>query len=495
MGLFLLIENKGVADYNSLMLFGASGNRYSTNPMTIGTFGSGSKMAVGCLLRAGINLEVYCGLTKLEYYSKPKRIKQASGRENMQQQVCCHISGSLPEGDDGTKGHKDLGFTLDYGCNDWPRSNGVALACREFVSNAIDGQIEMTEDFNGVRVEIVDESKCRAKSGFTRVLLPLTEQVQQFFNNLGKWFLHFSEPDVVRNGIHVLEKAGRSFDPDCNVALIYRRGVFVRKWTASKTASLFDYNIDVALNEARTFNDWEAKRDCAVALRNADRSVLARIFSAMQKSEAVWELSLDEYGLIPSSWEDEKAEVKEKREQEWQAAAALVLGDNGVLCDDVKVVSQMVEKKGYTPVAVKNKAWIDAAKANGIKTDEAILTKDDKVGRTFLPATDAVTLAVEIVWSAMMDLGFTHGKGKPLVGTFDEPINAECRAMGLYRPEVGTVYAHREYAENLDEQLVYIMCEECIHHSSGATDYSRDFQTMQTQIIGRLIWNAYKARQ
>ena len=57
------------------------------------------------------------------------------------------------------------------------------------------------------------------------------------------------------------------------------------------------------------------------------------------------------------------------------------------------------------------------------------------------------------------------------------------------------MYANTDYSENLDEQLVYIMVEEVIHHISGGTDYSRDFQTMQTQVIGKLIYNAFKASQ
>jgi len=491
MGLHLMIQNEGVADYNSLLLFGATGNRYSSNPMTIGTFGSGSKHSVGVLLRNNINLSIFAGLTKLNYYSKPKKLRKASGGENDQQQVCVHISGSLPDGDEGTMGHKELSMTLDFGSNEW---TSVALAIREYVSNAIDGQIEMTGDFAGVKIDIVDDSKVRAKAGYTRVFIPLTAEVQEFYNHLGKWFLHFSEPDVVRNGTKVLEKANRNTSGN-KWPVIYRRGVLVREIRGGTLASAFDYNLDIVLNESRTFDDYNAKREVAVALRNANRDTLSRIFLAMKKGEPVWELTLDEYGLVPSSWENDPVEAKAKRQEEWTAAAALVLGDNTVLCDDVSVVGEMVQKKGFTPVAVKSRGWIDAAKQNGLLTDESILTKDDKVGRTFFPATEACTLAVEIVWKAMTDLGFCGSKSKPAVGTFSEPIDCEGRAMGLYRPEMKTVYANTDYAEHLDEQLVYIMVEEVIHHISGGTDYSRDFQTMQTQVIGRLIYSAFKASQ
>ncbi len=487
MALFLKIENAGVAPYEGFTLFGATSKRNSTNPLCIGTFGSGGKMAVGTLLRAFINPQVFCGLTKLNFYTKPVTMK-ATGGDVQHKQVYVHIDGKLPENDDNTKGHKALSFVLDYGTKDW---NDVALALREFVSNAIDGQIDMTGDFKGVNIDIVDESKVRAKDGVTRVFIPLTEAVQKFYDEVGKWFLHFSEPDVVRNGTKVLPKKNRN-RTDSSRAVIYRRGVYVREFMASNTASLFDYNLDVSLNEARTFNDWEAKRDVAVALRKADRSIIARILQAITKGENVWELTLDEYGLIPASWETDTDTDKTARQTEWVAAAALVLGDEGVLCDDVSVVGQMVEKKGYKAFPVKSAGWIKAMRDNGVRTDEAILTKDDKVGRSFFPATDAVTLALDIVWKGMEALGMTSGKAKPMAGTFTEPIDCEARAMGLYRPEVKTVYAHTDYAENVDEQLVYILTEEVLHHISGATDYSRDFQTLQTQVIGRLFYKAHK---
>ena len=48
----------------------------------------------------------------------------------------------------------DLGFVMSYGEKDW---NDVALALREFVSNAIDRSIREDGDWKGVKVEIVDE--------------------------------------------------------------------------------------------------------------------------------------------------------------------------------------------------------------------------------------------------------------------------------------------------------------------------------------------------
>lgn len=490
MALFLKIENKGVAPFEGFTLFGATSKRTSNNPLVIGTFGSGSKMAVGTLLRANINPQVFCGLTKLQFHTKPVVMKSTSG-DVTHRQVCVTFGGKIE--DKSVSRTEDLSFVLDYGTKDW---NDIGLALREFVSNAIDGQIDATGDFDGVNVEVVDESKVRAKDGTTRVFVPLTSEVQAFFNEIGKWFLHFSEPDVVRKGIQVLPKSNRN-RTDSKRPVIYRRGVYVREFMATRTESVFDYNLlNVQLNEARTFDDWNAKLEVGKAIRNSDRAILSQLFLAMQKGLDRWELTaLDQYGLLPNSWDSETADVEAKRKVEWQAAAALVIGDGGVFCDDVPVVTEMCGKKGFNAVPVKNDKWVEAMKANGVRTDTAILTADDKQGRVFLPATDATVLAVELVWAALVELGFDSGKAKPQVGCFTEPINCEGRAMGLCRIEAGTVYANAEYAEHLTEQLVYIMVEECIHHASGATDFSRDFQTMQTQIIGRLIWKAFKARQ
>ena len=84
------------------------------------------------------------------------------------------------------------------------------MAFREFVSNAIDAAIAVNQQANGnakwpwegVKVELVPEEKVRAKQGFTRVFVPAdNEEVIRFFANLGKWFLHFSEPEAITETI------------------------------------------------------------------------------------------------------------------------------------------------------------------------------------------------------------------------------------------------------------------------------------------------------
>ena len=93
------------------------------------------------------------------------------------------------------------------------------MAFREFVVNAIDAAIAVNKQANGnakwpwqgVTVELVPEEKVRAKKGYTRVFVPAdNEEVIRFFANLGKWFLHFSEPEAITETI--LPKKNRNLD-------------------------------------------------------------------------------------------------------------------------------------------------------------------------------------------------------------------------------------------------------------------------------------------
>ena len=128
---------------------------------------------------------------------------------------------------------EELSQTDEYGILDW---NCLGMAFREFVSQCHRrrhrgqpaGQRQCKWPWEGVKVELVPEEKVRAKRGYTRVFVPAdNEEVIRFFANLGKWFLHFSEPEAITEAI--LSKKSRNLDPACKTAVIYRRGVRVRE--------------------------------------------------------------------------------------------------------------------------------------------------------------------------------------------------------------------------------------------------------------------------
>ena len=70
--------------------------------------------------------------------------------------VVVRYGGSDPVTGASRSSTEDLGFVLNYGEKDWDE---VALALREFVSNAIDRSIREKGDWSGVKIELVDEDQ------------------------------------------------------------------------------------------------------------------------------------------------------------------------------------------------------------------------------------------------------------------------------------------------------------------------------------------------
>jgi len=272
---YLKIENIGVCPPEGFTVLGVSLADTSNNEGVIGQFGSGNKHGVAVCLRAGLAPVVFAGSLKMEFSTKPQTVTDGLASKDFGR-VVVKYGGSDPITGADRSSTEDLGFVLDYGRQDWQE---VALALREFVSNAIDRSIREKGDWSGVKIEIVDESQVRAKRDYTRVLVPMNAELLEFFNNLGKWFLHFSEPESLNKAI--LPKRNRNLS-ERKAAVIYRRGVRVREFESSDTESLFDYNLDdLTIDEARKASDWDVKHHCGKALANADRDIVA----GLSKSE------------------------------------------------------------------------------------------------------------------------------------------------------------------------------------------------------------------
>lgn len=81
MATYLKIENPGVCPVEGFLLLGATSKRLADNdsPYTIGQFASGNKHAVNVLLRAKLYPVVFCGNHKLEFGTKPGRMKALEG--------------------------------------------------------------------------------------------------------------------------------------------------------------------------------------------------------------------------------------------------------------------------------------------------------------------------------------------------------------------------------------------------------------------------------
>jgi len=368
---------------------------------------------------------------------------------------------------------EDLGFVLDYGKQDWQE---VALALREFISNAIDRSIRERGDWSGVKIEVVDETQVRAKRDHTRVFVPMNGEVLEFFNSLGKWFLHFSEPESLSKAI--LPKRNRNLG-ERKAAVIYRRGVRVREFESSDTESLFDYNLnDLTLDEARKASDWDVKHHCGKALASADKGILARLFDRLINSDrGVWEFCFDTYSMTTCRG----SESDQQREKNWQEAFCSVAGDDAVLTGEASV--GQLERKGYKPVQAPE-SLVRAAEQYGVNTPAKVLSADELSGREISEATPEAQAAVDLVWDWLEETGLTNGKEKPPVKVFTSILNGGTKLNGYYRS--GEVFINADLAgagsvaggrQALSHRLLVVALEEVAHFVTGATDNSRDFQS------------------
>lgn len=146
MAAFLKIENIGVCPPEGFTVLGVSLAHTSANPGVIGQFGSGNKHGVAVLLRNDLSPVVFAGTLRLEFGTRPQVVSDTQATKEFSR-VVVKYGGNDPVTGASRSSTEDLGFVLDYGRQDWDE---VALALREFVSNAIDRSIREWGDWSGV---------------------------------------------------------------------------------------------------------------------------------------------------------------------------------------------------------------------------------------------------------------------------------------------------------------------------------------------------------
>lgn len=480
---YLKIENVGVAPEEGFTVFGVSLADTSNYSGVIGQFGSGNKHGIAVLLRNELSPVVFAGSLKLEFGVRPQVVADSQATKEFNR-VMVKYGGSDPITGASRSSTEDLGFVLDYGRQDWSE---IALALREFVSNAIDRSIREVGNWSTVKIEIVTDAQVRAKSGYTRVFVPMNAEVLQFYNDLGKWFLHFSEPESLTKAI--LPKANRNLN-DRRAAVIYRRGVRVREFQSSDTESLFDYNLDnLRLDESRQASDWDVRHSCGKALADTDRPTLAILFDRLLNSDRpTWEFSFDHYSMQPSH--GDRTETVMLRQKNWQEAFTQVAGGDAVLTG--KGTVDQLERKGFVPV-VASEDLVSAAAAYGVQTSASVLSLDELSGREITDASPDAQAAVDVVWDILEEIGLTNGKEKPPVRCFTSILDAGTMLNGYYRD--GVVFLNRDLGglgsanagrHALPDRLIKVALEEISHYVTGATDNSRDFQDYLLEVAVKL---------
>lgn len=471
---FLKIENVGVCPPEAFTVLGVSLADKSNHQAVIGQFGSGSKHSVAVLLRNELSPVVFSSTLRLEFSTRPQTVTDGLASKDFGR-VVVKYGGTDPITGSSRSSTEDLGFVLNYGDKDW---TDISLALREFVSNAIDRSIREKGDWSTVKIEVVDEAQVRAKSGTTRVFIPLTSKVFEFYENLGKWFLHFSEPESLNKNI--LPKKSRNLG-DRRAAVIYRRGVRVREFESSDVESLFDYNLDeLRIDESRKASDWDVRHGAGKALANADRQTLAILFDRLINTRVMyWEFEFDRFSLQPAH--SDTPEAISNRRKNWSDAFAQVAGDDAVLSGKGSV--NQLERKGFSPV-VAPENLVNAAEMYGLPTPARVLSTDELLGREISDASPDAQAAVDLVWEWIEDAGLTNEKQKPPVKVFTSLLDGGTMLNGYYRDE--TVYIHEDLGgtasivagrDALSDRLIKVALEEVAHHVTQATDNSRDFQS------------------
>ena len=476
---YLMIQNKGVAPTEAFTLLGLSMTEGCGVRGAIGQFGSGNKLAINLLLRLGVEFHIYCGKTRMEFFTQSETISDGISSKEVKH-VMCKFSGTSNK-------TINCGWTLDWGQKDWKT---IDMALREFVSNAIDRTIREGDGFkqaildNELVVAAVMETQRRAADGFTRVFIQMTEAVSKYFAELPRRFLHFSDdPNQVYSS--VLPKAGRNLSVNQS-PMIYREGVFVREISESYRPSLFDYNFTVDqmdIDECRNSSEYATRAACARLMGKVEADTLAVVMKSMIRQEDTFESNLDADYILPT-WDTPSEGQKENWIEAWSQA-----NEDGpaILClegNDTAVMS--IKKKGYSPKKVKSSSWVNTAKRMGVQHSSDILTTHEEKGREIIPATVAATKAVDTVWSWIEALGLTNGKSKPKVKGFRELMDAECGTMGYWEPGADIIHLREDISTAVNEFTLKVALEETVRYIIGSTDDLRDFQQLLLSAVVKL---------
>ncbi|RJQ25011.1 hypothetical protein C4577_06410 [Candidatus Parcubacteria bacterium] len=465
---YLLIRNPGVAPIEGFTVLGVSTTRYTGDSNVIGQFGTGSKHAITLLLRNAINPIIYTGTNRLEFFTKPLSVNDGLSSHDYSQ-VCVRYGNAAP---------KDLSFTLENGIYDW---TSVAMALREFVANALDRSWRQFDNFDNVEIKVVNNP--RAKSDYTSVFIPLTPDVQKFYMELPKRFLHFSEKHNLKK--RLLPKSNRNLTPGKQTTMVYKKGVFVREYSENELSSVYDYNLgdELRLDESRNVDDYSIKMVIAKSIANASASELVPIIKAVVNDQKTFESSLDSYYLKDSFASDD---TKKKQEKEWTTAWEYVTGKDGIVCGTGSHIAEHIRRKGFSPFTIRSDSWYTALGYHGVRNDNKVLDDLEKKGATTSPPTPDMIEALDKVWNLLTKVNMTKDKPKPPVMAFTEVMNGESYRLGYYDPKEAKVFIHTEIGVGQSAMLLGTMLEEVVHHVTGSGDMSRDLQNYLFMLVVKM---------
>lgn len=399
---FLMIQNAFEAPIDGFTTLGFS----TATEETIGQFGSGSNHSILCCLRAGLDIVVYCGKTRLTFSTKEIVIKEDGLKDRVTKRVTVRKGNVSP---------RNLDIDLNFGRKDW---TNVGMALREFISNAIDRHTkadgwETAMDDGRLQVSLVNEQELRAKSGYTRVYVQVNDEVRSYFANLGQNFFHFSnDPENVYKGLIPRESGP---------ARIYRCGVFVMQVEVEEGTALFDYNFrenEIEIDESRNSNIYVIRAACANKLRESEKEEITIYLKSLAEGHESFESKLEPQQFL-STWSTASDVVQAT----WAAATKGAFGDAYVVSNSHAKTT--VQKKGYEAVLIENSTLVDTLKRLGVITGKDILSVTEQIGIEVAPATYPAEAAACWAWDILFNNDLTFDKDKPGVLCFSKPGDPE----------------------------------------------------------------------
>lgn len=260
---YLMIENAGELDINSLVLIGASTKRDDSTKL--GFFGSGNKYALATLLGKGVNFHIFSGEEEVIVNTEDTEFRGVKFKKII------------------IDGHA-TSLTTDMGpqWEEW-------MAVREWVANSID---------EGGHTIISDTPNVSGRAGFTRFYIEHVPAIKEVIDRWNNYFTFDREDTVYKSGD---DKIYAQSDPH-EMLNLYRKGI--RCYVAKGTKSLYQYDISTfKINESRLIDDmWGAGKEVMRLLNEtSDVKVLQNILRNAAK-DGYWERDFSwRYGLYKMS--------------------------------------------------------------------------------------------------------------------------------------------------------------------------------------------------
>lgn len=472
---YLMIQNpvRNVPSVELMRMLGASSSRGSANK--IGQFGSGFPYALAVLARTFddadqsllYGVKICLGKDVYTFDTECHTVKDSSGHASQQWEIRMKKQNG---------GSWDLNISVLFGAIDW---TSCKLAIREFVSNAIDGVTEYggtpSKDVV-IRTDIPSEGRMtRAADGFVRVYIPLTSEIQEYIDEIPKYFRCLSP------GYNPSRKV--SINTDGGKARVYRKGVLVGQFGEK---SLFHYNInDISINESRLVDSYTARDACGKAIMECgDPSIIAKFIDAKMSGRLAghFEDSLYVSYLGSSYIEDEyHASIK--------AGIKHAIGERIVCTNDV--AARMCESKGYEAVVLDSDLAKSITSYECVKTANEVLNANELLGKIITEPTESAQRMLDYVWAALERCNMTLAKPKPSVRCFVQHITTGAMA-GYYRPGDGSVYLRREAADGVTTDGLLTMIHECGHYVTGANDLTHEFCEFAFKFAASLLMERFR---